>query len=42
MCDKVTVKSVGTFKFVPDSYKNQKMYNKAVDDYAHTFEFVPN
>ena len=31
-----------TFKFVPDCYKNRKMRNKAVDNYPHALEFVPD
>ena len=27
---------------VPDCYKNQKMYDKAVDNYPHALEFVPD
>ena len=29
-------------KFVPDCYKNQRMCNKAVNNYAHALQFVPN
>ena len=28
--------------FVPNCYKNQKMCNKAIANYAHVWEFVPN
>ena len=28
-------------KSVSDSYKNQEMCNKAVDNYPHSLEFVP-
>ena len=32
----------GTLKFVPDCYKKQKMFYKAVDNYLHAVEFVPD
>ena len=28
-------------KFIPDCYKNQKLCDKAVDNYAHALEYVP-
>ena len=34
MCDKVILENGGKLTFVPDCYKNQKMCNKAVDNYA--------
>ena len=27
-------------KLIPDCYKKRKMFNKAVDNYAHALEFV--
>ena len=27
---------------VPDQYKTQGMYDKAVDDYAHILKFIPH
>ena len=36
---KVVLENAG--KFIPDCYKNQKMCNKAVDNYAYALEFVP-
>ena len=32
----------GTLKSVPDCYKNQKMCDKAVDNYPHALDFVPD
>ena len=40
MCDKGIFENGGTLKFVPDCYKNQQMYDKAVDNYPHALEFV--
>ena len=42
MCDKVILKTGGTLLFVLDCYKNRKMYNRAVDIYAHALECVPD
>ena len=41
MCDKVNLENVGTLKSVLDFYKNQEMCNKAVENYPHALEFVP-
>ena len=41
MCDKAILEHGGTFKSVPDSYKNQEMCNKAVDNYPHALKLVP-
>ena len=30
------------FDSVPDQYKTQGMYDKAVDDYAHILKFIPH
>ena len=38
MCDKAILENDGTLKFVPDSYENQEMGNKAVDNYPHVHE----
>ena len=35
MCDKAILESGGTLKFVSDCYRNQKMLNKAVENYPH-------
>ena len=40
MCDKAILENDRTLKSVPDYYKNKKNY-KAVDNYAHAFQFVP-
>ena len=40
MCDKVILENGGMIMFVCDYYKNQKMINKAVDNYALALEFV--
>ena len=40
MCDKAILENDRTLKSVPDCYKNKKNY-KAVDNYAHAFQFVP-
>ena len=41
MCDKTILENGGTLKTVSGYYKNQEMCNKAVDNYPHSFEFVP-
>ena len=41
MCDKSILENGGALESVVDCYKNQKMYNKAVDNYAHAIEFCP-
>ena len=41
MSDKAILENGGTLKSVPYCYKNQEMYNKAVKDYPHPLEFVP-
>ena len=40
MCDKVTLENGETLMFIPDSYKDQNIFNKAVDDYAHTSRII--
>ena len=40
MCDKVILENSGMLMFVPNYYKNQKMCNNSVDNYAHALEFV--
>ena len=42
MCDRVILENGGTLMFVPDCYKNQKICNKAADNYPHALEFVPD
>ena len=42
MCDKAILENDGTLKSLPDCFKNQEMFNKAVGgNYRHTLEFVP-
>ena len=40
MCNIVILEYDRTF--IPDCYKDQKVCNKAVDNYPHTLEFVPD
>ena len=40
MCDKAIQENGGTLKSFPDCYKNQEMWNKAVDNCPHESEFV--
>ena len=40
MCDKVILENGETLMFIPDSYKDQNIFNKAVDDYAHTSRVI--
>ena len=42
MCDKVILENGDMLKFVSHCYKNKKMYNNAVDNYAHTVELIPD
>ena len=41
MCDKAILENGGTLKSVPGCCKNQKMCNKAIDNYLHASELVP-
>ena len=41
MCDKTVLENHGTWKSVPQCYKNQEMCNKVVDNYPHSLKFVP-
>ena len=41
MCDKAILENGGTLKSVRHCCKNQEMCNKAVDNYPHALEFVP-
>ena len=41
MTDKSILGNGRTIKSFPDCYKNQEMCNRAVDNYPHAFEFVP-
>ena len=42
MCDKVILENGGTLNFVLHCYKNQEIFNKAVDNYLHALHFVPD
>ena len=42
MYDRVILENGETLMFVPDYYNNPKMRNKAVDNYPHALEFVPD
>ena len=37
---KAILENGGTLKCVPDCFKNQEMYNKALENYPHALEFV--
>ena len=41
MCDKAILENSGILKSVRDCYKNQKMCDKAVDNYPQALYFVP-
>ena len=41
MCDKAVLENGETLKSVLDCYKNQEKRNKAVANYPHALEFVP-
>ena len=41
MCDKAVLENGGTLKSVPDRCQTQQMCDKAVDNYPHALEFVP-
>ena len=41
MCDKTVLQNGGILKSVPDFYKNQEMCNKAINNYPHALELVP-
>ena len=41
MCDKAILENGRTLKSVPECYKNQEICNKAIDNYPHALEFVP-
>lgn len=42
MCDKVIRENDEMLIFVPDGYKNKKMFYKAVHNYVQALEFVPD
>ena len=41
MCDKTILENNRTLKSAPEWSKNQEMCTKAVDNYTHAFQFVP-
>ena len=41
MCYKAIVENVGTLNSLTVCCKNQEVCNKAVDNYPHALEFVP-
>ena len=41
MFDKTVLQNGGILKSVPDFYKNQEMCNKAINNYPHALELVP-
>ena len=42
ICDIVIRENGGSSMFIPDFYKNKKMYNKGIDDYPHALELFPD
>ena len=42
MCDKVFLRNGGILKFIPDNYKKQKICDKAVYNYSHALESIPD
>ena len=42
MCDKAILENGGTLESVPSCYKNQKLSDKAVDNYPYILKFVPH
>ena len=40
MCDKAIVESGGMLRLVAGCYKNQKTFNKSVNNYFHALQFV--
>ena len=42
MCNKAVLRNGGMLQSVCNRYKTQEMFNKAVDNYAHALEFVPD
>ena len=41
MSNEAILENGGTKESVPDCYKNQQIWDKAVDDYPHALKFVP-
>ena len=42
MCDEAVDDNPSTIKYVPDSYKKEEMWDKAVGGYSIALEFVPD
>ena len=42
MCNNAVVENDETLMYVPNCYKNKKMRNKVVDNYAHVLKLVPD
>ena len=42
MCNSVVLKNGGALKSVPNQSRSHDKCNKAVDNYAHALEFVPD
>ena len=42
MCNKTILENGGTSESVSNCYKNQEIWNKAVDNYPHALEFLPD
>ena len=40
MCDNNILENDGMLRFIPDCCKNQKMWDKTVDNYSHLLEFA--
>ena len=41
MCNKAILENGGTLKSTTDCYKDQEISDKAVENYPHALEFVP-
>ena len=42
MCDEAILENRVTLESVPSCYKNQQVYDKAVDIYLHALKFLPD
>ena len=42
MCNRAILENRGMLEFVSNCYKTKEMCNKAVHNYAHALEFVPD
>ena len=42
MCNRAIIENGGTLKSVPNRYKTHEMCNKAVNNYIHALEIVPD